>query len=139
MFDKNLLDKDGDIPLVFRSGLLLSDQNDADEDADAEDNDVLECPPAANSRTFNEYDVLGKLNRDDDGLVIAPEKNRATGKCKDLKGNKTNQKGYMVNLNGDVVNNRDAEIMFEKKMIDYKGELPSPFKVERFNFNPIRC
>ena len=139
MFDKNLLDEDGDIPLVFRSGLLLSDESDADEDADAQENGVLECPPSVNSRTFNENDILGKLNRDEDGLVKTPEKNRVTGKYKDLKGNKTNSKGYMINLNGDIVNNRDAEIMFEKKMVDYKNEMPSPFKVERFNFNPIKC
>jgi len=90
MFDKNVLDKDGDIPLAFRSGLLLSDESDGDEDNDAQENDILECPPSANSRTFNANDILGKLNRDEDGIVKTPEKNRITGKYKDLKGNKTN-------------------------------------------------
>ena len=138
MFDKSLLDKDGEIPLLFRSGLLLSDETDG-EDGETEDNFAFECPPTANSRNFNENDVLGKLNRDYGGFVVTPERNRITGKYKDLKGNKTNSKGYMINLNTDVVNNRDAEIMFEKKTIDFKNELPAPFKVERFNFNPIRC
>jgi hypothetical protein len=45
----------------------------------------------------------------------------------------------MINLNGDIVNNRDAEPMFDKKFVDFKSEIPAPFKVERLNFNPIRC
>ena len=28
--------------------------------------------------------------------------------------------------------------MFAKDVLDNKDEIPAPFKVERFNFNPIR-
>lgn len=32
--------------------------------------DVLECPPNARTRRFNECDIIGALNRDDKGNVI---------------------------------------------------------------------
>jgi hypothetical protein len=33
----------------------------------------LECPPTAQSRRFNECDVIGKLDRDEKGNVLAAQ------------------------------------------------------------------
>lgn len=35
--------------------------------------DVMEVPPNAESRRFNECDIIGKLDRDEKGNVIAGE------------------------------------------------------------------
>jgi hypothetical protein len=33
----------------------------------------IECPPTSQSRRFNECDVIGKLERDDKGNVLASQ------------------------------------------------------------------
>jgi len=37
---------------------------------------------------------------------------------------------------GDVINNFNGQVMFKKQELDERGELPSPFNVEKHNFNP---
>lgn len=100
--------------------------------------DAIECPPNANSRRFNECDIIGDLERDEKGNVVAGEAD-ANGKHKDRGGNETNQRGYLTNAKGDVVNNLDGGKMFDKNDLDERGEVPPPFNVEKHNFNPLRC
>jgi hypothetical protein len=70
--------------------------------------EVMEVPPNADSRRFNECDIIGTLDRDEKGNVIAGEAD-SQGKFKDLKGKPTNQRGYLVDpKTGDVVNNLDG-------------------------------
>lgn len=55
----------------------------------------------------------------------------------DKNRNQTNMRGYMLDAEtGDVINNRTCEIMFDKESIDDKGEVPAPFCIEKYNFNP---
>lgn len=45
----------------------------------------------------------------------------------------------MVDGNGNIVNNLNGEKMFDKSILDERGEVPAPFNVEKHNFNPVRC
>ena len=95
--------------------------------------DPFDCPPDPEKRNFNENDILGDFERDTDASVIIPRHK------KDKMGEKSNPLGYLVNPNGDILNNRDKGVMFEKDKLNDNDELPAPFGVEKFNFNPIRA
>ena len=84
MHRKVLLDKDNDIPYVFRSGLLDDEEEPIPEFVPApqpapvqavveEPPDLIECPPTIKSRRFNECDIIGDLGRDEKGNVIVGE------------------------------------------------------------------
>ena len=46
-------------------------------------------------------------------------------------------RGYLVDpKTGDIVNNLNGDKMFDKKDLDERGEIPAPFNVEKYNFNP---
>lgn len=48
-----------------------------------------------------------------------------------------NEKGYLIDeKTGDVVEKENRRKIFDKKDLDERGELPPPFNIERFNFNP---
>lgn len=47
--------------------------------------EMIEVPPNADSRRFNECDIIGNLDRDEKGNVIAGEAD-SQGKFKDKKG-----------------------------------------------------
>ena len=98
--------------------------------------DVIEVPPLAESRKFNECDIIGDFERDEKGNVVAGEPDARTGKFKDLSGNETNERGYLIDSKGDVINNLNGEKMFGKGDLDERGEVPAPFNVEKHNFNP---
>jgi len=93
-------------------------------------------PPNAESRRFNECDIIGDLDRDEKGNVLANQ-DENTGQFLDKNGKPTNERGYLTNpATGDVINNLNGDKMFDKKELDEKGELPAPFNVEKHNFNP---
>lgn len=96
---------------------------------------LIMVPPMAFLRQFNEYDVLGDLDRDDKGnLVILQDRN---GLTKDKNRNQVNKKGYLIDpKTGDVVDNMQRQQMFLQKDLGSNGELPAPFNIEKFNFNP---
>lgn len=96
---------------------------------------ALEVPPTAESRRFNECDVIGNLERDEKGNVIPQE--AGDNEFKDKDGFLTNNRGYLIDpKTGHVINNLNNEMMFDGADIDEKGELPAPFNVEKHNFNP---
>lgn len=97
---------------------------------------VIEVPPTAESRRFNECDIIGDLERDEKGNVVATEDSKSRSGYRDKAGQATNQRGYLVDEAGDVVNNVDGEKMFPKTDLDEKGEVPAPFSIEKHNFNP---
>jgi hypothetical protein len=102
-----------------------------------QDQDMLECPPTAESRMFNECDIIGDLRRDEKGNVIPGDDGQETGRFRDLKDNETNQRGYLIDPEtGDVINNLNGHKMFDKDALDDRGEVPAPFNVEKHNFNP---
>lgn len=106
----------------------------------------MEVPPKADSRKFNECDIIGDFERDDKGNVIALDQNGKAGAnidknstFKDTKGKTANQRGYLIDpKTGDIVNNMDGQKMFPKQDLDERGEIPPPFNVEKHNFNPHR-
>jgi hypothetical protein len=52
-------------------------------------------------------------------------------------GNTVNPKGYLLDEStGDVVEKEQGKKVFDHKDLDERGELPPPFNIERFNFNP---
>lgn len=71
------------------------------------DQQVLEAPPDADSRKFNENDILGEYDRDEKGNVMVPEgEDLSQSVFKDKGGNPTNQRGYLIDpATGDVINN----------------------------------
>ena len=96
--------------------------------------DVMEIPPVASSRRFNECDIIGNLERDDKGNVITNQD--ASGKNVDKDGAPTNERGYLIDpATGDVVNNMNKTAMFSSEDLDDRGEVPAPFNVEKHNFN----
>lgn len=96
----------------------------------------IDAPADANLRSFNVNDILGDLDHDEKGNVVVPPADKNTGKHHDKIGKETNPKGYLLNKNGDVIENLNGEKMFNSSEMDDKGEVPGPFCVEKYNFNP---
>ena len=92
-------------------------------------------PPDADARTFNVNDILGELDRDDRGNIVVLQDSQ--GNNVDKMGNMTNIRGYLQDpVSGDILENHTKETLFPASEIDDKGEVPAPFCVEKFNFNP---
>lgn len=92
-------------------------------------------PPNADARTFNENDILGDFDRDEKGnpIVLQDE----NGNYVDKQGRPVNEKGYLLDpKTGDVVENDNNKKMFDKEEMQDNGEVPAPFCVEKYNFNP---
>ena len=96
---------------------------------------AITIPPNANLRTFNEHDVLGDLDRDDKGnVVVLEDKN---GRKHDKQRKPVNQRGYLTDpKTQDVIENMTGQPMFRSDEMDERGEVPAPFCIEKFNFNP---
>ena len=108
--------------------------NDAIKNFNKPDHPV-EMPPNAENRTFNVNDILGELDRDNRGNIIVLEDNQ--GNHIDKTGQLTNIRGYLTNpLTGDILENHTNQKLFDAAEIDEKGEVPAPFSLEKFNFNP---
>ena len=108
--------------------------NDVIKDFNKPDHPV-EMPPNAENRTFNVNDILGELDRDNRGNIIVLEDNQ--GNHIDKTGQLTNVRGYLTNpLTGDILENHTNQKLFDAAEIDEKGEVPAPFSLEKFNFNP---
>ena len=95
----------------------------------------VEMPPNADNRTFNVCDILGELDRDSRGNIIVLQDSE--GHYLDKTGERTNVRGYLQDAaTGDILENHTKQKMFDCAEIDEKGEVPAPFCVEKFNFNP---
>ena len=88
-----------------------------------------------NKRRFNVNDILGDLDRDEKGnLILLASKQ---GHLVDKNGTAINEKGYLINpLTGDVLEKQNMRKVFDRKDIDERGEIPPPFNLEKYNFNP---
>ena len=91
-------------------------------------------------REFNEIDVLGDLARDDRGNVIVPVDQKTGGKVtSDRKGRAINQHGHLIDLEtGDIINSVNGSKVFAFRDLDEKGNIPMPYSIEKFNFNPFQ-
>jgi len=97
---------------------------------------LIDVPPNAELRSFNVNDILGDLDHDDKGNVVVPPADN-NGMNYDKNGALTNNKGYLLDPNNKaVIENLNGEQMFPHKEMDERGELPAPFCVEKYNFNP---
>jgi len=95
----------------------------------------VEMPPSADHRTFNVNDILGELDRDERGNIIVLQDSQGNN-C-DKTGHYTNIRGYLQDpKTGDILENYSQQVLFNAADIDEKGEVPAPFCVEKFNFNP---
>lgn len=96
--------------------------------------DGMMIPPDPDKRTFNENDVKGELERNEEGKyspAVLPN-----GVMVDKFGRKVNEKGYLVDEKGNVIDSKTEKQMFDKKELDPNGDIPMPFRLERYNFNP---
>lgn len=49
-----------------------------------------------------------------------------------------NERGYLIEQDtGDIIENQNNKKMFDHGDIDERGEIPAPFCVEKYNFNPF--
>ena len=51
----------------------------------------------------------------------------AQGDLIDRDGKKVNKRGYLINVNGDVID-KYGKIMFDKDILDEEGEIPKVFR-----------
>ena len=86
-------------------------------------------------RTFNEIDIIGDLDRDDRGNLILTRFDGKNGQ--DRRNRAVNQYGYMIDLSGNIINNKTGRVAFAFKDLDEKGNIPMPYSVEKYNFNPF--
>ena len=84
-------------------------------------------------KRFNVNDILGHFDRDEKGNPLVFKDNQ--GGYMDKEGNKVNEKGYLVDATGDIVEKELRKKIFDAKLLDERGELPPPFNLERYNFN----
>jgi hypothetical protein len=61
------------------------------------------------------------------------------GNYVDKRGRPVNERGYLKDKNtGDIIENYQNSKMFDQKDIDERGEVPAPYCVEKYNFNPFQ-
>ena len=113
---------------------LYMDPN-VDDGLKSGNQDMVVSPVKAEQRKFNENDILGELDRDKDKNLVIPFDEAERGLL-DKSGRKINKAGYLVDYEGNVVNQR-GDIIFDKAELDENGELPLRIGLERFNFNPF--
>ncbi len=53
-----------------------------------------------------------------------------------MKDRPVNKKGYLVNQEiGCIINGYNLNLMFKKEDLSDNGELPMPYRFEKYNFN----
>lgn len=59
-------------------------------------------------------------------------------KSYDKEGRPINHYGYLVDMEtGNVVHNMTSTVVFQAKDLDERGNIPMPFAIEKYNFNPF--
>jgi hypothetical protein len=94
-----------------------------------------------NQRTFNINEVIGNFPRDKTGRIINRKEIINKRNFRDFDGLLVNEKGYLINEASGAIRSRYT---YEDVMIGNYGnlkdigELPMPYRLEKFNFNPHR-
>lgn len=90
-------------------------------------------------RDFNEIDILGTLSRDDKGNIILPiDDSTGSKRSFDKNGRPINQYGYLIDSeSGSVINTHTNVKVFSFADLDERGNIPMPYAIEKFNFNPF--
>ena len=75
------------------------------------------------------------MDRDEKGNFVVLEDKNARKHDKNRKP--VNQRGYLLDpRSNDVIENMTSQPMFAEDELDERGEVPAPFCVEKYNFNP---
>lgn len=94
-----------------------------------------------NQRSFNVFEVLGNFPLDSHGNIIDRERVILEQNFLDNDGLLVNEKGYLINEENGAIRSRytyDDLFMPDDGLLEDLGELPMPFRIEKFNFNPHR-
>ena len=106
-----------------------------EEDEEYEDAEQVPIePPAAEAMEFNENDIMGDFDRDENGNIILVTNKR--GQLTDKQGRRVNERGYLRDKFGHIKHRYEpGRRVFSKFNLDEKGEIPLPFSYDRYNFN----
>lgn len=86
-------------------------------------------------KRFDILDICGSFDLNPHNGDITLKKN-AQGQHFDKFGRLVNQKGYLIDINGNIVD-KDGKKIFEKRQISPNGEIPKIFPFTKFNINNI--
>ena len=103
------------------------------KDTVPENIDGMLIPLIRTKRTFNENDIKGDVDKNEEGkknLAVLPNGDKV-----DKMGRKVNDKGFLVDDKGNIIDCKTNKKMFKKNQLDENGDIPQPFKLERYNFN----
>ena len=108
IIDKGHLDDQGDFPKLF----------------------------SYNAVSFHIKDVLGELHRDKTTGDAVHKRDICGGRYWDKLGREVNQRGYLVDKDGNVIN-QDGEILFYKHQLNEDGDIPKIFSFTYFNQSDV--
>lgn len=98
---------------------------------------------SVNQRTFNENEIIGNFERDWTGGIKDRDFVIRKNHFQDNDGNAVNARGYLIDEEGNLRSKYTFENVFSNVdlvRIDQGSklriELPLPYRMERFNFNP---
>ena len=107
------------------------------DEASMMDNSILDAIDYDRSE-FNEIDIVGTLERDDRGNVLVPVDENGNRRGFDQEGRPINHYGYLINKEtGDIFHNTSLAKVFSGKELDERGNIPMPYALEKYNFNPF--
>ena len=86
-----------------------------------------------NGRRFDVTDVIGQLDKDEDGNIV-PKKD-SKGVLTDNLGRPINSKGYLIDQDGNVID-KDGRQIFEKKNL-LNDEIPKILPCTKFNVKNV--
>ena len=97
-----------------------------------------------NQRNFNYNGIVGDFLRDYNGDIVDREYTLQLNGYHDRGGNLVNEKGYLIDSDTRNIRSRYTfDTVFENhELIGVDGnrvELPLPYRIEKYNFNPHDC
>ena len=106
---------------------------------------IKDSSDATNQRNFNENEIIGAFPRDWDGSIIDRDYTLRKAGFVDNEGHPVNERGYLINeQTGDIRSRYSYDVIFKyNQLVGVDGgsncEIPLPFRIERYNFNPHQC
>ena len=87
---------------------------------------------------------MGNFERDNNGRIINREMVLRKGHFRDQDNHVVNERGYLIDeTTGDIRSRYTFDILFHHYELvgvgDRKFELPMPYRLEKYNFNPHEC
>ena len=94
-----------------------------------------------NQRSFNIFEVVGNFPMDSSGNIVDRDQTIIESNFLDRDGFLVNEKGFLINeVTGAIRSRYTYDDLFKPEVGDLEdlGELPMPYRLEKFNFNPHR-